>query len=388
MEYQNNSKETKQNNSRKLENTIFADNAFQYIMFFFLIIALINRLQGVVVILISVLIFVNSSRIWSKFAKKQVDYNFNAESKKMFPNEEISLTINIDNEYENNLLWYQKVKWNLQVKNMQRGWYLLKPSILKIGDPFGFYEEKFDSKNKAIEIIVFPSIFAFEMPTIFKKEIMGNTYKKNGLIKDPIFFAGIREYQQRQPARFINWKATARYNSIQETVFDSSTQLKIIFLLDVRYFENSKALFEKVLSTIASLAYKLDRAGFSYGIISNGKLAGKKEKDYINYIPKNNNSNLKKLLEILARTKIEYEYELDKIMQSNQVPNDSSLLYFSYEHFEDMNINKVLIDNKKHSMVNIICNPENNKIDRNNLLKLEQLVPEKYNKKINKEGVL
>src|SRR6056297_764851 len=194
MEYQNNSKETKQNNSRKLENTIFADNAFQYIMFFFLIIALINRLQGVVVILISVLIFVNSSRIWSKFAKKQVDYNFNAESKKMFPNEEMSLTINIenrkiltiwikiefanslankfniDNEYENNLLWYQKVKWNLQVKNMQRGWYLLKPSILKIGDPSDFMKKSLIVKIKLLKLLYFPLSLPLRCLLFLKKK--------------------------------------------------------------------------------------------------------------------------------------------------------------------------------------------------------------------------
>lgn len=404
-----NNNDTK-DNKRKLMNTIFVDKAFQYILYIFLVIALINRLQGLAAVIISVLLFVYLARIWSKLGKKKVYYNFEAESKRIFPDEDFSISFQVVNkkilpiwikikfddfmtklfdivsEQESNLLWYQKVKWNLTAKSKKRGWYLLKPSVLKIGDPFGFYEEEIDTSNKTVEIIVYPEIFNFEIPSFFKKELMGNTYDKKGLVKDPIYFSGIREYQQRKPARFINWKATARYNSLKEMVFDASTELKVIFLLDAANFEKSHNQFEKALSTIASIAVKLADTGFSFGIISNGKLAGKLEGKYVSMLPSNSDKNLSRLLEVLARLKPEYEYEIDTIIKNNHISTNTTFLNFFYQ-WDEINSKVYMVKNKNYSMINIICSPQNNNNQLKNLYQLSELIPSGSNYSRKKEGV-
>jgi len=406
MEKNNNSRE----NKRKLMTTIFVDKAFQYLLYIFLFIALIIRLQGLAAVIISVLLFVYLARLWSKFGKKKVYYNFEAENKRIFPDEDFSISFNVVNkkilpiwikikfddfmielfdivsEQESNLLWYQKVKWNLTAKSKKRGWYLLKPSVLKIGDPFGFYEEEIDTKNKSVEIIVYPEIFKFKIPSFFKKELMGNTYDKEGLVKDPIYFSGIREYQQRKPARFINWKATARYNSLKEMVFDASTELKIIFLLDVKNFKNNHKQFEKTLSTIASIAIKLAETGFSFGIISNGKLAGKLEEKYVSMLPSNSDKNLSQLLEILARLNPEYEYDIDTIIKNNHISVNTTFLNFFYQR-DEINSKVYKVKNKNYSMINIICGPKIDNSQYKNLYQLSELIPSKNKYKSKKEGV-
>ena len=55
-------------------------------------------------------------------------------------------------------------------------------------------------------------------------------------VNDPVYILGTSDYHYGRPSKYIHWKASARYQRLQEKVFDSSEQEKVLFLIDVGEF--------------------------------------------------------------------------------------------------------------------------------------------------------
>ena len=74
----------------------------------------------------------------------------------------------------------------------------------------------------------------------------------------------------------FHWKASARHNRLQEKVFESTHQEKILLVVDVGSFARHQAEedFERALEVVASLAVRLDQQGHALGLIANGCLVG------------------------------------------------------------------------------------------------------------------
>lgn len=362
--------------------TIFADRFFRYIAIFVLFIALLNRLQGLGVLAFSILAFIYGAKIWSRAGIYKTFLKFQAEDSRIFPGETFSLSVNVENRKllpiwlqivfqpletsfpelgeikESSLLWFQKVGWKLKITAAGRGWYLLDAPSLFIGDPFGFFQERKKTTTDPVELIVYPEVFPVNLPPLPRKTIMGDITDRNGMVKDPVFFSGIREYQYGRPAKYISWNASARYHTLQEKIFDSSTELKVLFLIDVQEFKEDKVRFEKMLEVAASMALQLDQEGFSFGLITNGYLAGKIEKES-GFLPvRRNGDHLAVFLELLARLKQKSCYRLEDLLERERgIPRGTTALHFTYSRDGKVFSVEEVLKEKRASVVNIFCCP-------------------------------
>jgi uncharacterized protein (DUF58 family) len=366
--------------------TIFTDRLFRYITIILLFIALLNRLQGLTVLGILILSFIYGAKIWSRAGTYNIFLDYKAEGWRLFPGETVSFNITVENQKilpvwlqvvfpenrffrlttvkEGSLLWFQKISWEVEATATGRGWYLLSAPTLLIGDPFGFFQEKKRVNSEPVELIVYPAVFPVKMPDLPGRKPMGSNTDRFGLVKDPVFFAGTREYQYGRPARYINWKASARYNNLQEKIFDSSTELKAIFLIDVLNFAEDMVCFEKMLELVASLALQLDQEGFSTGLITNGFLTGRVEKKAGYLAMSRGGDHLSAFLELLARLKGESCYTLEEVLEKEgNIPSGTTVLYFSYSRTEEVSSINVFLKQKRIPVLNIVCNPDQEKTD-------------------------
>ena len=60
-------------------------------------------------------------------------------------------------------------------------------------------------------------------------------------VDDPVYILGTTDYQNGRPAKYIHWKASARHHRLQEKVFESTEQEKILLVVDVDQFVKAEA---------------------------------------------------------------------------------------------------------------------------------------------------
>jgi uncharacterized protein (DUF58 family) len=123
-----------------------------------------------------------------------------------------------------------------------------------------------------------------------------------GIIEDPAWYEGTREYSGDKPARSIHWKASARLGTLQEKIFQPSTHRKIFFILDGTGFEDldDRGGFEEALEIVASLAARFSENGASFALATDRRVVG-----FPSLLPLGRGpEHLGLLLELLARCEL------------------------------------------------------------------------------------
>jgi uncharacterized protein (DUF58 family) len=84
-----------------------------------------------------------------------------------------------------------------------------------------------------------------------------------GIIEDPAWYEGTREYSGNRPARNIHWKASARLDVLQEKIFAPTSHQKVFFIFDGQGFEKAEDIvgFERSLEALAALASQFIESG-------------------------------------------------------------------------------------------------------------------------------
>jgi uncharacterized protein (DUF58 family) len=135
-----------------------------------------------------------------------------------------------------------------------------------LGDVLGLYRtQKLLPYRSAI--VVFPRLVPVMMPELPFLEYFG-IHPAKGIIEDPAWYEGTREYSGDKPARHIHWKASARLNQLQEKIFQPTSHRKIYIILDGEAFANHKdhAGFETAIELAASLALEYAGTGASVAV--------------------------------------------------------------------------------------------------------------------------
>ena len=96
--------------------------------------------------------------------------------------------------------------------------------------------------------------------------VSGMILSKSRLYPDPFAFSGIREYAPSDPMNRINWKASAKSQSLMVNQLDSTTSIRASLFLDV---EDSgiwkhESLTEEGIRVAASLAEWMVKNGMSW----------------------------------------------------------------------------------------------------------------------------
>jgi uncharacterized protein (DUF58 family) len=160
-----------------------------------------------------------------------------------------------------------QLKWDFCAK--KRGVHVLGPPEITAGDLLGFYRRDLRVRSD-IRIIVFPRLVRVKPVHFFRQDMYGKA-GKSGLIPDPLYSAGTRDYQPGRPARHIHWKASAHHLRLQEKVYEPSFQEKLLFILYVDGFaaQRDENAFERTLEAAASLAVRLHAEGRPVGLVTN-----------------------------------------------------------------------------------------------------------------------
>lgn len=284
------------------ETTLLKIGLVQLIIGVLLIFSLINQQRNLTLLLLILLAFVYGSRLWSRFSLVGLTAACAFDRARIFPGEEVRLTISADNPKllpvwlqvivpvpgelqdgsaqtasvrEQGLLWYQSVVFNWRLVPRRRGIYRLGPPRMVVGDLMGIYPREVVRSGDPLDLIVYPRLVPLRPFAQIKRDLFGSPGAKSP-VEDPIYLLGTREYQAGRPSRYIHWTASARLNRLQERVFEPSRQARVLFILDVTPFAQEKAadLFEQSLEGLASLAVECDRQGFAVGLATNGTIAG------------------------------------------------------------------------------------------------------------------
>ena len=132
-----------------------------------------------------------------------------------------------------------------------------------------YYYTEYPQNTK---MYVYPKRIDVKRIRLICKAISGAVLAKHKLYPDPFEFSGIREYQRTDPMSLINWKASAKTDSLMVNQQDSTTNMQVTIILDVedanilRYEE----LVEESIRITASLATSLINQGMEFDIVSNG----------------------------------------------------------------------------------------------------------------------
>jgi uncharacterized protein (DUF58 family) len=176
------------------------------------------------------------------------------------------------------LLWsYQRVTQRYRMTCHARGIHVFGPLRLYCSDPFGWLEREILLPVHEV-LVVYPLLAPIEALGLPSKFPMGEHVGPRQLLEDPLWFAGLREYQRGDDPRRIDWKATARAGELRSKIYESTTEHHLLILLDTwTYTQEIKGpdleLQEFCISAAASLAtWGLDE-GYTVGLLTNSAMA-------------------------------------------------------------------------------------------------------------------
>ncbi|HWR11970.1 MAG TPA: DUF58 domain-containing protein [Rectinemataceae bacterium] len=205
-------------------------------------------------------------------------------------------------EGESGLLPFEKISGSWSFSAERRGAHNLGPAILTAGDILDLYrKEKILSFKR--EIIVYPRLVPIGELELPFRDYFG-IHPSKGIIEDPAWYEGTREYTGNKPARNIHWKASARLDILQEKIFEPTTHQKIFFLMDGEGFRRAedKDGFERALEMLASLATRFAERGASFTVATNRLVRG-----FPAVLPLGRGpEHLGMVLELLARCEFEH----------------------------------------------------------------------------------
>jgi len=200
------------------------------------------------------------------------------------------------------LRWYERVIRHHELSCTARGIYTLGPVHLQSGDLFTLFEaQRIDERRD--RLVVYPRIWPLPELGLPSKEPFGERRARYLALKDPQRTVGIRDYRPEDSLRHVHWKATAHRGELQVRVFEPSTTLSLVILLNVVTFEHHwqgviPELFERAVSVAASLATWAVGQKVEVGLVANGSMA--RSDQPVRVLPGRAPGQLAAILEALA----------------------------------------------------------------------------------------
>ncbi len=156
---------------------------------------------------------------------------------------------------------YQKVQRKWKVTCLKRGVFGLQKIVLVSTDLLGGATLSHPAKVDS-QIVVLPKSLELEEVFLSPKYLSGDTVVKRHLLEDPFYFAGVREYTERDPMNKIHWLATAKQQKIMvhQNDYTSRQSFAVILNMQSMPYEVGKTVFaENVENCIRVCASIFDR---------------------------------------------------------------------------------------------------------------------------------
>jgi uncharacterized protein (DUF58 family) len=200
------------------------------------------------------------------------------------------------------LRWYERVNRRYELQCPVRGIYTLGPLDIKSGDIFTLFESR-ESRENRDRLVVYPYVWPLEELGLPSKEPFGERKARQRLLEDPMRTVGVRDYHPEDNLRHIHWKATARQGELQVRVFEPTTSLNLVILLNVATFKHHwqgviPELQERTISLAGSIATWATGQKYRVGLVANGSMPHADQP--IRVLPGRSPGQLTAILEALA----------------------------------------------------------------------------------------
>lgn len=172
------------------------------------------------------------------------------------------------------MAWYDRVRWEYTAKCSRRGYFRLGPVRIESGDLFGFFNSEATLRDQGY-VLVYPKVYSLEELGIPSARPLGDTKGGIRIFEDYSRPMGIRDYQRGDPLKIVDWKATARMDSLQVRTYEPSSSITVTLVVAVdtaaRYWEGYSSInLERVITAAASFASYAHERQYSLGLFSNG----------------------------------------------------------------------------------------------------------------------
>ena len=360
-------------------SSLFTITLIEFFVGALLFIALLYGQRDLIVLTLLVLGVFGGARLWARMSLSGLKVHFKVDKQKLFPGERLTVRLSAENAKllpiwlemkvpvdnllqrssgervltrESSLLWYQRTHFEWELTAERRGFYQIGPLHLLAGDFFSFFPRR-QRAEELHSIIVYPRLVPLRPFSLPKYDFFGAPRAKSP-VQDPIYILGTRDYQQGQPSKYIHWKASARHNRLQEKVFESTHQEKILLVLDVDPFARRGAEedFERTLEVVASMAVRLDQMDHAVGLVANGTVKGGGP----SIVPvAKNDQQLPAMLELLAKLQMRPERDLKDLLGHRLAFTwGISCVYFAYEENELVSV-KEYFGRRRTPVVFFVC---------------------------------
>ncbi|HET9199369.1 MAG TPA: DUF58 domain-containing protein [Dehalococcoidia bacterium] len=176
------------------------------------------------------------------------------------------------------LSWYQQVTWDYELECRERGYYKIGPTRLRSGDLFGFFRRE-SQEEAGSDVLVLPRMYDIGPLDLKPARPSGELKGIQPLVEDPLRPAGVRDYRPGDSVRRLEWKATARRQTLQSRVYEPAGSLELLVALNINTLEKSwegydPVLLERAISVAASVARDSLDARLATGLVANGSYPG------------------------------------------------------------------------------------------------------------------
>ena len=251
------------------------------------------------------------SWLWNRVSLEELSYERSVSQTRVFIGEEVSMTITLTNRkpvplgkvrmedevpieieiaegdvvashnprsqtlrHSTTMGWYERIRWSYRIVGRQRGFYRIGPARIESGDLFGF----FSSEKRAPDhdfLLVYPRVVPLPELGLPAGRPLGEVRGGIRIYEDPSRPMGLRDYQQGDPLKAVDWKASAKMQQLQVKTFEPSSTITVVLVVVVettaRYWEGySPTNLERVITAAASVATYAAERQYSLGLFSNG----------------------------------------------------------------------------------------------------------------------
>ena len=254
---------------------------------------------------------VGISWAWNRVSLEDLTYERQLERRRMFIGEEIGLDITVTNKkpvplgrvsvedelakeldvtiaatgdratatdsslrHSTSLAWYERIRWGYRLRCAHRGLYNFGPARITSGDLFGFFRSE-SSQASDDYLLVYPKVLPLPEMGLPASRPLGEVAGGMRIFEDPSRPMSIRQYQQGDPFKIVDWKASAKARELQVRTYEPSSTFTVMLCMAVetsgRLWEGySPDHLERVIVATASMAGYVTEQRHSVGLFSNG----------------------------------------------------------------------------------------------------------------------
>ncbi len=353
---------------RVRQEGMFSD-AWVWLAVIFMLIGLLTKTEGFFALAACLLTTIPVAWFWNRQSLKGLDYRRHFDRQRVFPGETVEMTLAITNRkflplswvrFEDefplsvapdpaqvrlspsassetsgflrsafSIRWYERIERHYRLHCQQRGHYFLGPVKAESGDLFTLFTSE-EERLLLDPIIVYPQIWALSELGIPTRAPFGELRTRHSLIQDPTRTRGIRDYRPEDGFRHVHWKASARRGDLQTRVYEPTTDMNLMIVLNVATLPRiwmgvRPDLLERAVAVAASIANYATESKWSLGLLSNGV---PRSDQPIKLLPGRSPDQLTHVLEALAAVTSFATSSIENLLraESPQLPMGATLV--------------------------------------------------------------